>query len=242
MGFYEEISKYYDDIFQVSMETIDFIRRIVGDPPKSILDVACGTGGYSLELNNQGYDITAVDIDSKMIESLKAKTKKIDSKVEFFQANMLNLNDKFNLNEFDSVFCIGNSLVHLDNLNQISKFIKSAKGILKNGGSLIVQVINYDRIISRGVKSLPTIYNEANGLTFERFYRYDEEKNKVYFKTILSVDNHKFENEIPLFPLLNDDTKKILLDAGFKDIEFFGDFKGSSFDTDNSYMMIFSAK
>jgi 2-polyprenyl-3-methyl-5-hydroxy-6-metoxy-1,4-benzoquinol methylase len=35
--------------------------------------VACGTGGYSLELAKQGYNVTAVDLDAEMVEKLKNK-------------------------------------------------------------------------------------------------------------------------------------------------------------------------
>ena len=242
MGFYEEISKYYNYIFPVSNETVGFIRNIAGNPPGSILDVACGTGGYSIELDKYKYDVTAVDIDRKMIESLRAKTNSSGSKVKFLQANMLDLNEKFSGSTFETIFCIGNSLVHLENLSEISSFFNNTKEILKNDGSLIVQVINFDRVISKGVKSLPTIYNEDVGLSFERFYQYDESQNKVYFKTILSVDNQKYENEIPLYPLLYDDAKRMMLSNGFKKIDFFGDFAGSSFDKDNSFMMVLCAK
>ncbi|HEX9063001.1 MAG TPA: class I SAM-dependent methyltransferase, partial [Clostridia bacterium] len=228
MGFYEEISKYYDYIFPVSNETVEVIKNIAGNPPGSILDVACGTGGYSIELDKYGYDVTAVDIDRKMIESLREKTNISGGKVKFLQANMLDLNGKFCENTFETIFCIGNSLVHLESLNEISSFFNNTKEILKNDGSLIVQVINFDRVISKGVKSLPTIYNADIGLKFERFYQYEESQNKVYFKTILSVDNQKYENEIPLYPLLYDDAKRMLLNSGFKQIEFFGDFAGSS--------------
>jgi ubiquinone/menaquinone biosynthesis C-methylase UbiE len=241
MAFYEEISKYYDYIFPVSKETVEFLKRIIDNPPKSVLDVACGTGGYSIELGKQGYDVTAVDIDRGMIEGLKDKTNNLNIKVNFLHANMLDLKDKLNSNKFEAVFCIGNSLVHLESLNQIEGFFRNVKGVISKGGSLIIQIINYDRVISKGIRSLPTIYNEDAGLTFERLYGYDEEKNRVYFKTVLSVGNKKFENEIPLYPLLFKDTKKMLIDAGFEKIEFYGDFNGSSFDKDNSFMMILHA-
>jgi 2-polyprenyl-3-methyl-5-hydroxy-6-metoxy-1,4-benzoquinol methylase len=241
MAFYEEISKYYDYIFPVSKETVEFLKRTIGNPPKSVLDVACGTGGYSIELGKQGYGVTAVDIDRCMIEGLKDKTNNLNIKVNFLHANMLDLKDKLNSNKFEAVFCIGNSLVHLENLDEIEGFFRNVKGFISKGGSLIVQVINYDRVISKGIRSLPTIYNEDVGLTFERLYGYDEEKNRVYFKTVLSAANKKFENEIPLYPLLFNDTKKMLIDAGFEKIEFYGDFNGTSFDKDNSFMMILHA-
>lgn len=241
MAFYEEISKYYDYIFPTSKETVEFLRRTIGDPPKSVLDVACGTGGYSFELIKHGYDVTAVDIDRSMIEGLRSKANSLNVKINFLNADMLDLKDKLNGKKFESVFCIGNSLVHLDNLDQINEFFKNAKGLISEGGSLIAQVINYDRVISKGIRSLPTIYNEDIGLTFERLYGFDEEKNRVYFKTVLSVNDEKCENEIPLYPLLYEDTKKMLVDAGFKNIEFFGDFNGTSYDKDNSFMMVLHA-
>ncbi len=241
MAFYEEISKYYDNIFPVSIGTVEFLRRNAGNPPKSILDVACGTGGYSMELCKYGYDVTAVDIDKSMIENLAVKTQNLNGKIKFMHANMLDLKEKFYGDNFDTVFCIGNSLVHLDNLTQIKDFIRDVKDIISSNGSLIIQVINYDRVISKDIKSLPTIYNEEAGLTFERFYRYDRVENKVYFKTVLSVDNQKYDNEIPIYPLMYDDIKNVLSDSGYKKIEFFGDFNGGSFDKNNSFMMVLVA-
>lgn len=242
MGFYNEISKYYDLIFPVSKDTVNFIKGIAGDSPKSVLDVACGTGGYSIELEKQGYDVTAIDLDEKMVEAVEMKAAESHSNIKGMKANILELKDKFDENSFDIIFCIGNSLVHLDNMNQISDFFKNAKEILRDKGSLIFQVINYDRVISQGIKSLPTIYNESARLTFERLYRYESKENKVYFKTILSVDNESFENEVPLYALQYDAAKQMLVDAGYDKIECFGDFKGSAFDKDNSYAMIFHAK
>ncbi|KNY28117.1 class I SAM-dependent methyltransferase [Pseudobacteroides cellulosolvens] len=241
MAFYEEISKYYDYIFPVSMNTVEFLRRTSGNPPKSILDVACGTGGYSMELCKHGYDVTAVDIDKNMIENLAIKAQNLNGKLKFLHANMLGLKEKFHGNKFDTVFCIGNSLVHLDNLTQIKEFISDVKDIIGSNGSLIIQVINYDRVISKDIKSLPTIFNEEAGLTFERLYRYDRVENKVYFKTVLSVDNQKYDNEIPLYPLLYDDIKNVFSDNGYEKIEFFGDFNGGSFDKNNSFMMVLVA-
>lgn len=242
MSFYQEIAKYYDLIFPMDMVTVEFISRIAGNQPKEILDIACGTGGYSIELGKLGYHVTAVDLDSQMVENLKTKVSNLDFKVKFLQANMLDLNNKLEKNSFETAFCIGNSIVHLDSLAQINDFFIQVKETLKSGGSLIIQTINYDRVISKSIKSLPTIYNKMARLSFERLYRYEKEQNKVYFKTVLSVDNQSFENEIPLYPLQYDDAMKMLKLAGFKEIQCFGDFEGKHFDKESSYMMVFHAK
>ena len=77
MAFYTDISKYYDKIFPISKVTVDFLKDSLGNPPKNVLDVACGTGEYALELEKQGYNLKAIDLDSKMIEKLREKAKKI---------------------------------------------------------------------------------------------------------------------------------------------------------------------
>ena len=161
MGFYEEISKYYDLIFPTSQVTVNFLKEIAGEGEKKILDVACGTGGYSFALEKEGYDLTAFDLDKKMVEELRKKSKILGSSVKGMEGNILNIKEKFPKNTMDLVFCIGNSIVHLDNSKDIEKFFKDAKDILKDEGTLLFQVINYDRIVCKGIKSLPTIYNEA---------------------------------------------------------------------------------
>ncbi len=241
MGFYEQISKYYDYIFPIGAEQIRFIKEVAGTPPKAVLDIACGTGGYSLELTKQGYEVTATDLDAEMVHQLKIKAEDTKQNIKSIQANMLDLESKIS-NKFDLVFCIGNSIVHLQNLFQIRSFICSAKNLLNNDGSLILQIINFDRVLQKDIKSLPTISDERIALSFERNYCYSKQENTIYFKTRLSVDGKTFENEIPLFPLLEEDLTQAVTDAGFKQVKLFGDFAGNDFDKYNSYMLVLWAK
>ncbi|MFD3156991.1 class I SAM-dependent methyltransferase [Haloimpatiens sp. FM7330] len=237
MSFYEEISKYYDFIFPIGKEKINFIKKVAGEKPKDLLDVACGTGGYSLELSKQGYNVTAVDLDYKMVEELRNKSLNNNLDINILQGNMLELNQKLN-SKYDLVFCIGNSLVHLNEEKEIEKFFKEIKSLLKKGGSLVIQIINYDRVLMHNVNFLPTIENKDVGIKFKRIYNYDKNTNKVLFKTILQVNGKEIENEIALYPILSKDIIKLLRSSGFESIQLFGDFKGNKFEPHNSYPLV----
>lgn len=241
MAFYQDISKYYKYIFPAGGEQVRFLKEIAGQPPKSVLDIACGAGEYSLELAKLGYEVTASDIDQEMINQLASRARGMDFSLKILKADMLGLDslleDKFNL-----VFCIGNSVVHLESLEQIKQFFRKARRMLETDGSLVVQIINFDRILLKEIKALPLIENKDIGLTFERYYHYDKEKNLIYFKTKLSVDGNDFENEIPLFPLLQDEIVDAASEAGFKKIKLFGDFNASEYDKYNSYMLVLWAR
>lgn len=240
MGFYRDISHYYDYIFPTGKEQIEFICKNAGSPPKALLDIACGTGGYSLELARKGYDVTAADIDAAMVGSLRSKLADRGYGVRCIQAGMLELKDQIH-SMFDLAFCIGNSVVHLDGKAEIQQFFKTARELVKTGGSFIVQIINFDRVILKNVRELPTLANDDVGLRFERYYRYEKDFDTVYFKTILTVGDNRIENEIPLFPLLLEDAVDMLKIAGFEKVGQFGDFLGNQFDSNNSYMLVLLA-
>lgn len=240
MGFYDEISKYYDDIFKDDKETVDFLAENSGKPPKSLLDIACGTGSYSLELAKIGYDVSAIDLDNKMIEQLKIKAKRMNIQVKAVQGNMLETDEKIN-GKFDLIFCIGNSLVHLDGEEEIEIFLKKVKYMLKEKGRLIIQIINYDRILDFQVSSLPIIKNRGKHLEFQRIYSYDKGKNKIYFKTVLKAEGRTVENEIILYPLRADNLVYLLKKAGFTDAVLYGDMRGRTFNKSSSYSLVVSA-
>ncbi len=241
MGFYEEISKYYDYIFPTGEEQIAFLKEVLGKPPKSILDIACGTGGYSLGLSELGYNVTACDLDAKMLELLESKAEGQGLDIGVIRADMVNLNRQLS-GRFNLAFCIGNSVVHLENINEIKEFLKNAKNLLENDGSLVIQIINFDRVLLKEVKALPTIENKNIGLTFERLYEYNREKNIIYFRTKLNVEGRSLENVIPLYPLLQDELVEAANAAGFKKLKLFGDFNGNEFDKYNSFMLVLWAR
>jgi len=64
-----------------------------------ILDIACGTGALTIPLVKKGYDVTAFDLSTEMIEVTKKKLKKEKLQANLFVANMANfkVNREFSL-------------------------------------------------------------------------------------------------------------------------------------------------
>lgn len=234
--FYSEISKYYDYIFPIGEPQLGLIKELVGEAPKDILDIACGSGGYSKRLSDMGYNVAAIDLDHDMIKKLKEKDADIDARA----LNMLDI-DKLN-NTFDLMFCIGNSMVHLNDNDEISEFLKKCKNNIRSGGHIIIQIVNYDRILAKDIKSLPLIRNEEVDLTFERYYDYLHEKHKIDFKTILKVDSLNLENHVLLHPIKSVELVGILEKSGFINIKTYESFKKDEYDPMNSFPLVVVAQ
>ena len=242
MGFYDEISKYYDIIFPVGQEQVDFIMKSAGRPPKNILDIACGTGGYSIALALNGYEMYSADIDTEMINVTRSKALSKNISIKTYLSDMLNIN-KVVSRRFDCVFCIGNSIVHLKNLNDISSAINKIKYTLNNNGVLLLQIINFERVLSKNITSLPSIIDDEKGIEFTRAYKYNHQSGLINFNTNLNIkhENKEYSNSIELFPLLSSDLMSILETEEFSKIEFFSSFNSNDYIKDESFMLVAKA-
>ncbi|KNF09499.1 methyltransferase domain-containing protein [Gottschalkia purinilytica] len=245
MGFYEELSKYYDIVFPTSMMTVKFISDRVKKHSK-ILDIACGTGNYSIELSKLGYKVDGVDLDDEMINNALNKANENNLKINFKAGDMRDIHNILKDESYDMVFCIGNSLVHLQSLKEIEELIKNIYQITRENGKIIIQIVNYDRILDFNIDYLPTISDKDKGIEFIRKYDYDDKDKKVYFNTELVVkrDERKesYTNSIPLFPLRVSELEDILKNIGFKRIELYGSFKEDKYTKDSFHTIVVAEK
>ncbi len=222
MNFYKSIADYYEQIFPLNKTQVEFVKGSFPEPEKlSLLDIGCGTGSLSIELSKIFNEVIAIDLDTSMID--KALEKEYP-KVDFRVMNMLDIEQGFGQQSFDSVICFGNTLVHLESLKSILDFFFQTKKILRENGKLLFQIINYDNIIDIGISGLPTIENEA--IKFVRNYTYYPAKNSIAFETILTIKKSKqqIKNTIQLYPLRKAEIEELLRQAGFSDWKFYGNF------------------
>lgn len=234
--FYTQIANHYDDIFPTGEPQLALIAESAGKPPKDILDAACGSGGYSKRLADMGYAVTAVDLDEKMVQFTKARDERIHAQV----LNMLQIQDI--PQAFDLILCIGNSLVHLHDLQEIGLFLRGCRSKLRPGGRLLVQIVNYDRVLDQGITSLPTIKNREKDLTFERYYRYLPEQHAIDFMTVLTVKGETMENHERLFPVRSGELKQLLEASGFSSIHFYGSFNKDRYEPMESFPLVIVAE
>ncbi len=236
--FYESIAKVYDYIFPKNRKQLEFVESIkkISNEEK-ILDIGCATGNLTELLGEKTRNIVGIDLDKELLKEAKEKHPNLN----FENMNMLKINEKFEENSFDRVVSFGNTLVHLDSREEVEEFFQKVYKTLKFNGFFIVQIINYNRVIEKNIKNLPTIDNEK--VKFVRDYEYDKSIGKVDFITELTIKeaNLNIKNNIKLLALTKIEIQKFLGEIGFRNIEFYGDFEGREL-SDNSEAVIFVAQ
>ncbi len=135
---------------------------------------------------------------------------------------------------FDAVFCLGNSLVHLLTDAELNGALTNFRSVLRPGGVLIVQVLNYERILSEKKELLGR--REAGGMTFERRYAYHGE-------TVTFTISRGGETEsVTLRPLTQPMLEGACAAAGFREVESFGSLAMGVFDPAASTDLVMTAK
>jgi glycine/sarcosine N-methyltransferase len=245
LTFYDRLAEDYDLM-------TGFEKRFVRERPffrllvekfgiTTALDAGCGTGFHSLLLAQLGVTVTAVDISDEMLRHLAAHAKDLHLTVEAHRSTFQNLHTTIH-REFDAVFCLGNSLAHLQSPDELLLTLHNFSSLLQPEGILFLQQLNYDRIMAQ--RDRVQSVKEARGITFVRFYNY--QKDHLQFN-VLKLDRTRSGVEtslqtVTLHPILKVELAQALSETGFEDIKFFGSISMDEFDPQASRDLVVLAR
>lgn len=225
MSFYTSIAAQYHHIFPVNQMQVQFIEQSIGkrNIENGILEIGCGIGGLVKALDEKNALVFAFDLDAEMVQ--RAQGQSYSHNPEIKLGNMLRLEELYPKQYFDCIVCFGNILVHLANEKEIKEFLQQAYNQLSSGGKLLIQIINYDRILDSSIDHLPTIENDS--IQFVRKYNYNQSAHLIQFKTTLKVKEtgDVIRNEQDLYPIRKRDLENLVQEVGFKQIAFYANFK-----------------
>lgn len=230
----------YDDVFPTNIAQISFINNELAHKSK-ILEVGSATGNLAFGLEKKGHLVSGIEMDEAMVKIANSRKKNLQS-VEFEILDLQLLASHFTKNSFDSIICVGNTLVHILDLEKIQEFFLSSYNLLQPGGKLILQIINYDCIFNNMLKGLPFIENEK--IKFERYYDYQAHDRKVNFRTVLTVKSsgEKLHNTIPLLALRKSEIEKMVSKARFSQLDFYGNWQRSPFNKQSLPLILVATK
>ncbi|MBT8317837.1 MAG: class I SAM-dependent methyltransferase [Lutibacter sp.] len=238
MSFYQQIAPFYHHIFKINANQVDFIKLKIPESDSKILDIGCGIGTLSFELTKYYKKVLGIDMDAEMIQVASKKIGDKPKSIQFQQISMLKLETVFDENSVDGIICFGNTLVHLNSLDEIFDFLQQSKDVLKSNGKLLLQIVNYDKILEKDIKQLSLIENDE--IIFERDYGYRKSENKIDFNTRLIVKSTQqlIDNSIELLPILKNELTLLLNKAGFDNCNYYGNFNLESYSIDSAALII----
>jgi SAM-dependent methyltransferase len=232
MGSFEHIAPYYDFLFPAREAQIGFLEQTLTPGfPDRFCDIGCGTGQYTEALLDRGHPVFGLDIDPDMI-SVCVK-RRPDMKDRVFTGDMRETDTALmpgRNGPAGILFCIGNSLVQLTDDADIQRALSSMRNIFMDRGCLVIQIVNFDRVLAGEPGLLPPIKRDllqGGSISLKREYAPSQQKDCLLFKTTLTAPEGAFDREHDLRALRRGELDSMLTEAGFFETDWFGDFDES---------------
>lgn len=237
MAFYDEIADDYDVMTgsgERSSKAEKFLSELVARfPIKSALDVACGTGLYAIGLAKMGVRATGTDVSTAMLDQARKHAQRAALSADWVCAPMQELAAKLS-QRFDAVLCMGNSIPHLLTDADLNASIAGFTHMLSPGGIIVLQLLNYARIMSRRERIVGI--NRQADQEYVRFY--DFLPGLLQFNILeINWGGREVEHRLhstQLRPYVMEELRDALLRHGCQDVHAYSGLQFAPFDRDDS--------
>ena len=142
----EKLLFYYENLVnwkkRLSSEC-PFICKILREAHvKRVLDAGCGIGKHVLYLRKEGFDAHGSDLNPLHYNRAKELALSEDPEAVFFHEDMTALENQGD-ESYDAVLTLGNTLSSIG-FEGVTKVLAAFHRVLKPGGIIMGQVLNYD--------------------------------------------------------------------------------------------------
>ncbi len=121
------------------------LEEVFGPPGQmGLLDAACGTGRHVVAMSEAGYRVTGLDLSAEMLAL--AKTNLAANGVEGMLLHTSFENIPRNSEQFDGVYCLGNSLAATGDAQVAEHSVSALAAVLSPGGRMVIQILNFDKL------------------------------------------------------------------------------------------------
>jgi SAM-dependent methyltransferase len=124
-------------------------------PSRRVLDLGCGTGEHARFLAEKGFEVVGVDVSDTMLA--RAREDGVPNGVTFVQGDLAHVESAVS-GQFGGAICLGNTLVHITNYETLVVLLGGVRKVLLPGAPLVIQVLNYERLVHDGQRCLPMTF------------------------------------------------------------------------------------
>lgn len=218
-NFYDPLSKGYDRMMdaerrvQRATEFLQTLRQ--RDSFDSVIDAGCGSGHFAIAAARLGCGTLGIDLSEGMLDIARRTAQRNGVDIEWRQGSLAQV-DQLTSAPADLVLCMGNTLPHVLDPDELAASCRAFFNALKPGGRAVVHLLNYDRLLATRERIVDI--DRAGDLEFIRFYDYWG-PNLINFN-VLTIDwsktpaKHQIES-VELRPYRHQEVRQAMINAGF---------------------------
>jgi SAM-dependent methyltransferase len=209
----------------------NLLQHLHPKPDARILDLACGKGRHAIYLNQQGYNVTGVDLSPQSIAAAKA----FENEKLHFEVH--DMREVFMPNHFDFVLNLFTSFGYFASETENVVALKAIAESVKPGGKLVIDFLNAEKVVTNLV---PEETKVLEGVTFRITKRME---GKLIVKTIeFEAEGKQYQFQEKVWALTAEDFQEYFKMTDLRLHECFGSYQLEPFDAKTSDRLIFILK
>lgn len=227
--FWSEMAPFMFDeaSWEIIPSHVDLIEQLLEiTPGMSILDMACGPGRYALELANRGYLVTGVDITEIYLEEARGRSLENGLDVEFVRSDMRHFTRP---ESFDAAISMFTSFGYFDRAIDNQQVLRNISNSLKTGGRFLIDLIGKE-ILARIFQERD--WREKDGAILLEDRQVIRNWTQMHNRRTLIRGDRKIEFVVQHWLYSASELADMLEDAGFRQVDIFGDLQGIPYDDD----------
>lgn len=238
---YEGFAERYD-LFpdrSASKEAVEFFRRLFSqNSVHRVLDCACGTGRNLRLVHSLGCDVVGSDLSESMLEQAMRSLAEQRLRLTLHRLDYRELYKHFE-EEFDAVLCLTTSIAEVPNDDEALQAFTSMRMVLRPNGILVLEQGTTDR----QWRDKPRFILAADTQEVSRLFVIDYLGEHDARYNLVDIPHGNGGQDLKVWStdlhiLLRDDYQRLLEEAGFHEVEFYGSHMFDKYSTETSNRLI----
>lgn len=226
---------FAEEKLESSKEEIEKILQLADlEQGSKILDMPCGVGRHSVELQKKGFEVVGVDKTSEYVEDARQKDK--TEEVEFVNEDMKDFRRE---ESFDAVINWWNSFGYFEDKEDDRQMLENILASLKDGGVLLMDL--WSKELS-AMNDFSQHWSEEDGI-----YNLEKGKPKDNWKKVERTwikveDGETVEYTWEQRLYAASELEQMLKQVGFSKVDFYGNVEGDNFDDEADRLIVVATK
>ena len=139
------------------------------------IDLGAGCGFQSIPLAQLGFSVTAIDLDRKLLDELKANARGLA--IDAVNDDLINF-ERYLVGKAELIICMTDTLLHLESKEKVSSLITKVFAALEDDGRFIITFRDLSTELSELQRFIPVKSDDNTILTC--FLEYEPQTVKVH--------------------------------------------------------------
>lgn len=140
------------------------------------LDLGCGSGFQSIALAELGFQVLGIDLSNALLDELRGRRAGRD--IAVLQGDILDYKLYAGKGPFEVAVCMGDTLTHLQEMEDVSSLLKHVYNSLEDGGRVVLSFRDLTTEL-RGIERIIPVRSEDDKL-MAAFLEYEEKYVNVH--------------------------------------------------------------